>query len=124
MYLEFRSLKGYLFSVMDFAEKLGANTIPVFKMLTEIDGKFESSVEAYIGGAYTSAEEILESSIKDLNDASALAFRLKDQAMLWIFLIEWLTVTATMAIAGFILWSLMVRRRLYEEVESTRFGGH
>ena len=30
-------------------------------------------------------------------------------------------VAATMLIAGFVLWSLMIRRRIYREVKTTRF---
>jgi hypothetical protein len=123
MYIEYRSLKSYFYSIMDFAERLGANMNPVFEVLTEIEGKYEESVDAYIDQDYTSAEDMLEASIQDLNDASALAFKLKDQVMLWIFVIEWLTVTATITIAGSVLWTLMIRRRLYEEIESTRFTG-
>jgi len=47
--------------------------------------------------------------------------QLKDQAMLWIYLIEWSVVTATFALGGIVLWSLMVRRKLYREVQETRF---
>ena len=107
----------------------------IYKIRTNqrIDGKNWIQKQSFSGTAgaldrlefqdYISAEDILESSISDLNDASALSFRLKDQVMLWIFIIEWLTVTATISIAGFVLRTLMIRRRLYEEVESTRFTG-
>lgn len=123
MYLEFRSMKSYLFSVMDFAESLGANMMPVFEILTEGDEGFEMSVEAYIDQDYSGAGDMLESSIQSLRDASELAFKLKDQVMLWIYFIEWLTVTGTLAVSGFVIWTLMVRRRLYGEVDSTRFAG-
>jgi hypothetical protein len=36
-------------------------------------------------------------------------------------LIEWATISATFAIGGFVLWTLMVRRQLYREVKQTRF---
>jgi hypothetical protein len=122
MYQEFRSLKTYVFSIIDFAERLGANMMPVLNVLTDIDAGYEQSVEAYIDQDYSKAADLLASSIDGLNDASALSFRLKDQAMLWIYFIEWLTVTGTLSITGFLVWTLMVRRRLYEEVESTRFA--
>ena len=123
MFQEFRSLKNYVFSIMDFAERLGANMMPVLEVLTEIDAEYQQSVEAYIDQDYPRAGEMIKSSIEGLSDASALAFRLKDQVMLWIYFIEWLIVTGTLSIAGFVIWTLMIRRRLYEEVESTRFTG-
>jgi len=36
--------------------------------------------------------------------------------------IEWLAVTGTSMVCGFLLWLLMIRRRLYREVRTTRFG--
>jgi len=41
---------------------------------------------------------------------------------LWIYLVEWLAVTATMMISGIAVWSLMIRRRYFKEVRSTRFA--
>ena len=48
------------------------------------------------------------------------ALRLKDHVLVWIYLIEWLTVTGVFLVAGFTLWTLMIRRRLYREVAVTR----
>jgi hypothetical protein len=49
------------------------------------------------------------------------AVNAKDRALLWVYIIEWLTVLGTSAIVGTILWSLMIRRRLYRQVATTRF---
>jgi hypothetical protein len=46
--------------------------------------------------------------------------RMKDQVMVWIYVIEWATVTATFAIGVYGVWTLMVRRRLYRDVGRTR----
>jgi len=40
--------------------------------------------------------------------------------MFWIYTIEWLAVTATLMLSGIALWELMIRRRIYREVEITR----
>ena len=45
---------------------------------------------------------------------------LKQRALFWIYLTEWLAVTAVLLLSGFVLWTLMIRRRLYGEVRSTR----
>jgi hypothetical protein len=63
----------------------------------------------------------LSAALGDLRKATAKVMQMKDQAMLWIYLIEWTVVTATFAIGGVVLWSLMVRRRLYREVGETKF---
>jgi len=58
-----------------------------------------------------------------LDDFEKDAIDLKNMALLWVYVIEWSIVTATALIAGFVLWSLMVRRKLYQEVGATRLAG-
>jgi hypothetical protein len=48
------------------------------------------------------------------------ATRLKDRALLWVYVVEWLTITAASLLTGFAIWTLMIRRALYREVSSTR----
>jgi hypothetical protein len=56
-----------------------------------------------------------------LEEIEGRAVDLKDRALLWVYLIEWLAVTGTCLAAGFVLWTLMVRRRLYKEIAVTKF---
>ena len=44
----------------------------------------------------------------------------KDAVLFWVYIIEWATVSATSAVVGVVVWALMVRKRLYREVEMTR----
>lgn len=122
LFLEYRSTRSYLYSVIEFAEKIGANMAPVNRVITQASEKHRLSVERYLDYRFDEASETLDSAIDQLAQASTLAFELKDQAMLWIFAIEWLVVTGTIALGGFALWTLMVRRALYKETESTRFS--
>lgn len=122
MFLDYRSTREYLFSVMDFAEKLGANMNPVAEMIGEAGEIHETSVDAYIQYEFQTALARLDEAIASLLDAANRAMELKDQAMTWIYVIEWFTVTATFAVGGFVIWTLMVRRRLYREAGQTRFA--
>jgi len=45
---------------------------------------------------------------------------LKDKALLWIYIAEWSAVSGTAVACGVVLWTLMIRRRLYREVGTTR----
>ncbi len=121
MYLTYRSERAYIFSLMDFAEKLGANTGVVNGMIAEADAKHVESTDLYIGMDFEGSIALLEEALNALRRASARVIRLKDQAMTWIYLIEWSVVTATFAIGGTLLWGLMVRRKLYRQVQQTRF---
>ena len=41
--------------------------------------------------------------------------------MLWVYVIEWLVTSATFLVSSFTLWSLLVRRKLYRQVRTTKF---
>jgi len=122
MYVDYMSTRAYLFSLMEFAEKIGANMNPVAEIIAQADEKHEESIRSYIDFEFQKALVVLGEAMDDLKRGSQRAMQLKDQAMLWIYLIEWATVTATFAIGGFVLWTLMIRRRLYREVSHTRFA--
>ena len=70
---------------------------------------------------FLGAIERLQLAIDELLDASDRAMRLKDQAMFWIFVAEWSIVTASFFMAIFLTWTLMVRRRAYRTIGTTRF---
>ena len=56
-----------------------------------------------------------------LEEAEKEAVKLKNQALFWVYVIEWLAITGTAMLTGFLTWSLMVRRKLYREVKTLRF---
>ena len=58
--------------------------------------------------------------IGDVRPISEDAIRAKNSAFLWIYIIEWSSVTATVFLSGYFLYWTMVRRRLFRRVESTR----
>jgi hypothetical protein len=53
------------------------------------------------------------------NELNGKAIEVKEHALLWVYLIEWLSVTSVALIAGSFLWMVMIRRRLYREVGTT-----
>jgi hypothetical protein len=109
-----------LLNLMEFIEDFGANTNVLMVDLDEVNDMITSSMEVYIDLRF---EDVLEA-YKSIDDVLEVieeeAMDLKDRALLWVFIIEWLAVTATGLIAGVVLWSVMVRRRLYREVGATR----
>jgi hypothetical protein len=46
--------------------------------------------------------------------------RLRERALLWVYVVEWLAVTGTLLVCGMVLWTLMIRKRLYRQVAVTR----
>lgn len=55
----------------------------------------------------------------ELLDARAL--RVKENALTWVYLIEWLIISGASLAAGATTWMIMVNRGLYREVGTTRF---
>ena len=75
-----------------------------------------------------SAEETAERLVQNAkNEAKTIVkeakLEAKDEALFWVYVIEWFTVSGTGMMCGAILWTLMVRRAAYREVGTTRFDG-
>lgn len=116
----FHYKRTYLISAMDFADKFGANLASMGEELVELLDEKQHADTQYIRqeleesyGAMLVLIESLDSLTQDVLDA-------KDRALVWIFISEWLIVSGTCMITGFVLWTLMVRRRLYREVKVTK----
>ncbi len=118
---EYRSSKGYLLNIMDFGEKFGANMNPVSDIIARSDSKLKEATATYLDLDHQSSLQLLDDSLGETGLGVRKAIDLKDQALIWIFVIEWTTVAGSFAVCGFVLWTLMVRRRLYREIETTKF---
>jgi len=109
-------------SVIEFVDRFGANLRPFEVKLGETRGRRLLAEEAFVDGDMAKATEILADANDDMRQLSNDMMRAKNRALLWVFVIEWLSVTATGMVCGFILWTVMIRRRLYREVAVTRLG--
>ena len=115
--------RAYLISSMDFADKFGANLAPIEKKLGEVVQLKRQTDLEYISMDLDNCHSHLCTLVDRLDELTAEVLRAKDRAVLWIFIAEWLTVAGTSMITGFVLWTLMVRRRLYREAGITRWQG-
>ncbi len=113
--------RGLLVSLFDFVERFGANPAPLEDMLEEVDSLRREADALYIGQDFEAALDVIVRAIEAAEVAEDQAVRLKNAALFWIYLIEWMVVTATILVSGVVLWSLMVRRRFFRQVGSTRF---
>jgi hypothetical protein len=77
----------------------------------------------YLAQEYLLARAGYLDAISDLEDLNYEAMERKDRAMVWVYLVQWFVVSGTAMLAGMVVWTLMVRRRLYREVTVTRFSG-
>lgn len=115
-----RTRVSLLLSLVEFVESFGANAQGVMRSVDEVNGVVAEADGAYLDLNFEEVLDIYERVGAMLDDTEEQALELKDRALLWVYLIEWLAVTGTALLAGFILWTTMVRRRLYKEMRVTR----
>ena len=120
LFSSIKDQKRVALSVIEFIDSFGANLRPFEIQMAEMRNLQTEAEAAYIKGDLVEAQRLLRQADEQMRQLSNEMMRAKNRAMMWIFVIEWLTVTATGMICGFLLWTLMVRRRLYREVDATR----
>ncbi len=118
----FRLQRKFVLSLIEFAERFNANTAPLLNGLKEIDQEESKAERYYIDMDLSRASSAMDKAIRSIKEMHDRAVKVKDRALMWIYVVEWCAVTGTMTIIGFVLYTVMVRRRLYREVEVTRFG--
>jgi hypothetical protein len=112
-----------ILSLLEFCESFGANTHGVTAGLREVDLITSEAGSHYLDLNFQQALESYERASRAMGEIESQAVKLKERALLWVYIIEWLTVTGTALFCGVVLWSLMVRRSLYREVDTTRLIG-
>lgn len=120
LFTELYYARTFVLSTIEFAEKSGGNLRQIELKLGDLDASRREIDRLYIGNEMLECRE-LSIEARDLYEVLiGEALKAKDRALFWIFLLEWIVVSATSMIAGAVLWTLLVRRRLYREVDSTR----
>jgi len=109
-------------SILDFIAKFNADTREVDLKLLEAMDSLKEARRHFVDLDLENSKNLADRAFDQFEEAYEVALRAKDAAIFWIFVTEWLVVTATAMICASALWSLMVRRRLYREVEITRGG--
>lgn len=112
--------KSLLLSLVEFCDSFGASTASVVGELDELEATIWDSREIYFDLRFSEMLEIYTDIEETLRQVEDEAVDLKNRALLWVFVVEWLAVTGTAMVCGFVLWSVMIRKRLYREVRTTR----
>ena len=118
--LEVATRRSLLVSLLDFCESFGANTQEVIYGLGEVDRAVAEAGSRYLDLSFEAALESYNEAALEMVEIEDRAIELKDRAFLWVYVIEWLTVSGTALLCGMVLWFLMIQRRLYQEVDVTR----
>lgn len=113
--------RSLLISLLEFAELFGADGSRIYAESNTIDEEKQKSGELYLDRDFDKAHEAIQTAFKDLVNLQDKSMRLKNRALSWVFLAEWLTTMSTLMISGVILWTLMVKKTLHRETTSTRW---
>jgi len=107
---------------IDFISKFGADTRKVDRKVSEAGVRLADAKKRFVDLELVESKQIADEVFGMLQEAYGLALDARDAALYWIFVTEWFVVSATGLICGFVVWTLMIKRRLYREVEVTRGG--
>jgi len=119
---EFRSRMAVLVSLKDFIDKFGANTQGIQNEMQRLESMYAEAAAYYMESDFAASDEAIRSALAEFPRAEEVARKEKDAALFWVYVVEWLMTSSTLFVSGFVLWTLMVRRRLYRAVEATRLG--
>ncbi|MBU7004319.1 MAG: hypothetical protein HXS50_02035 [Theionarchaea archaeon] len=119
---DFRNIRQTLDALIEFASKFGANMAAAEELIGEAEDAKRRAERSYIDAEIEDSIEEMKAAILVLEEASDKAYRLKDEALFWVYVTEWLVVASTGLICGFILWTFMVRRKMYREIGQTRLS--
>ena len=117
---EYRTRRGLIFGILEFADKFGANPSKVDNAIVEVDLVRNQAFDYYTQQEFAQASENMKTALVRISEIEKDAMKLKDRALFWIYIIEWLSVTGTSIFAGSLIWALMVKRTLYREVITTK----
>jgi len=115
--------RGMILGMLEFVEKFGANIGPLEYKLSEIDGAKQQATRLYLKQEYGEVLDTMRAARTELDRVLALALKTKDKALFWIYASEAMAVMGTSLICGMAVWLLMIRRRLYRAVGTTRMVG-
>ncbi len=117
--IQFNMRRGILLSLRDFIDAFGAKTQAIEEQIVELDRLYQEGVQYYIDLDFLRCQEHMSGVLDRFARAEKTAVEIKNLALFWVYLVEWLVVSSVLCISGFALWTLMVRRQLYRQTTTT-----
>ena len=117
---EYGTRKVFVHSLMEFIQKFGANTRRLEKRVEAADLARAAAQDLYLEQDYGASYDKIQEAISDMKRISLDSADLKKAALLWVYVTEYLAVSGICMATGFLLWTLMIKRKLYREVGTTR----
>ena len=100
----------------------GANTREVEEEMSGLEDEIRQAKREYIDGDVEAASAILAGIFDRFAEMDSRLNNIKERALLWIYLTEWIVVASTGMICAVVVWTLMVRRKFYREAGISRLS--
>jgi hypothetical protein len=112
--------RALLMALLDFTEAFGANTRRMTPLFEEMDETIARAGQYYLELRFQEVLQEYGEVDMIMLEAEQEAVKLKNETLMWVHITEWLVVTGTAMTVGAVLWTLMVKRKLYKQVAVTR----
>jgi hypothetical protein len=122
LFIDIRSRKIVTVSIIEFVDIFGANTRDVEEEMAGLEDDIGRAKREYIDGDIEAASVILAGIFDRFTEIDSRLNSVKERALLWIYLTEWIVVASTSMICAVVIWTLMVRRKLYREAGISRLS--
>ncbi len=122
IFTEYQRTDSILISTLAFVEGFGGNMKTLYHRMDQLSGIKAQANEAYLGEDYEKCLQLMEEARTEQDRILDESVKAKDNALLWIYVTEWCVVTAAFLISGTVLWSMMVKKKLYVKVRSSRLS--
>jgi hypothetical protein len=118
---EHQETSSLILSILDFAERFGAKVSHLHSQMGEMAGREAEARGLYIASDYDAALLIMDDLGEGQLSLVESSMRQKDRALVWVYVTEWLAFLGTFLLSSSVLWTVMVRRRLYAEAGLSTF---
>ena len=113
--------RSLLMGLVEFCESFWANTGPIMVKVDEVEAAMAEATPLYLELRLLEAMETFDSVDEMVKEVEVIAIDVKNRALFWVYLVEWLVVRGTLMTTGFVLWTVMIRRRFYRRMRASRF---
>jgi len=120
LFATLQAKKSVALSTLEWAESFGGNIQTLWNRVNQLELEMREAYADYYEQDYEGTILFLESMSPKVSEIASDAVRLKDEAMFWVFLSEWAIVASVSIASGAVIWTVMIRRRMYKAVEATR----
>lgn len=117
---DYEQMNSMVISLFSFIEMFGGRADALYERLDEIVAEKGRAEEIYMEGGFEDCWNIMAQIKVEQFSVMKASLEARDSALLWVHITEWCAITGTSILGGILVWALMVRRRLYRDVEVTR----